>query len=71
MSRRLSFQSDAIELDALAGTPLTLAHGLGRPVNGWIVVYAEAPIALYALRNDNEALVLMPTACSRIRVVLV
>ena len=69
--RRLSFQSDAIELAAVAGEPLRLAHGFGRPVNGWIVIYAEAPIALHATENSRDALVLVPSATRTVRLVLV
>lgn len=55
----------------MAGEPLTIAHGLGRPVNGWIVIYAEAPVALHATQNSREALVLVPSATTTVRLVLV
>lgn len=67
----IAFQTDPIELDAVAGELLTVAHGFGRPVNGWIVIYAEAPVALHAAENTPQQLVLVPNSTTRLKVVLV
>lgn len=67
----LKFQTDPIAFDAVADEPLTVTHGFGRPVNGWIVIYAEAPVSLHALENTPQRLVLVPSASTRIKVVLV
>ena len=38
--------SDPIERTVVAGEPFTLDHGLGRPIRGYLVVWATAPVAV-------------------------
>jgi hypothetical protein len=65
--------TDPIELSVTNGVPVTIRHGLGRQVAGWIVVWASATINFYAsnpLADTRAELVLVPTGTGNVRLVL-
>lgn len=65
--------TDPVPLDVQAGVPVTVTHGLGRQVSGWLVVWSDAPVQLYATDPDadtRQVLTLTPTASARVRLVL-
>lgn len=65
--------TDAIDITAVAGQPLNIAHGLGRPVLGWIVIWSDAPLSLHvqdATADSKDSLVLVPSASAKAKLVL-
>ena len=65
--------TDPIELSVQAGVPVTVSHGLGRQVAGWLVIWTDAPVSLSVPDPDadtRQELTLVPTASARVRVVL-
>ncbi len=71
MIPRLS--TDPIELAVSAGIPVTIAHGLGRQVAGWLVIWrstaCEFSIQDPAADTSRE-LVLVPSGTASVRLVL-
>lgn len=65
--------TEAIALTVVAGQAVTLAHGMGRQIEGFIVIWRDAPCELYvqdAAKDSSKELVLVPTASANVRVVL-
>lgn len=65
--------TDPITLDVQAGQTVTLRHGLGRQVGGWIVVWADAPVQLTIAdpeADTRQELALVASASARVRLVL-
>ncbi len=65
--------TDPIELAVVNGVAVTVRHGLGRQVAGWIVVWASAEINFYVsnpLADTRAELVLVPTGTGNVRLVL-
>jgi hypothetical protein len=65
--------TDPIELTVTAGVPVTIPHGLGRQVSGWLVIWQSVPIDFYVqspVADTARELVLIPTASAAVRVVL-
>lgn len=72
-AQRLTLDTDPIELTVEAGTPITIRHGLGRQVNGWLCVWSTAPVIFHVAdpRADTaRELVLVPSNSARVRLVL-
>lgn len=70
---KAEISTDIIELDVVNGQPLTIAHGVGRQIAGFIVVWRTAPVDLYVqdpARDSSKELILVPTATARVRLVL-
>jgi len=65
--------TDIIELNVTAGTPITIPHGLGRQVAGWIVLWQEAPCDFTIqdpAADSRQELVLVPSGTAHVRLVL-
>lgn len=65
--------TDAIALDVQVGVPVTIKHGLGRQVRGYLVIWQTAVCALRvadASADTSTELVLIPDAASSLRLVL-
>lgn len=68
-----ALSSDPIELSLAAGTPITVRHGLGRQVAGWVAIWKSAAVDLYVqdpAADTRAELVLVPTATAKVRLVL-
>jgi hypothetical protein len=68
-----SIATDPIEVDVLDSVPFTIRHGLGRQAAGWLVLWCDAPVALYATGAEvdpRQELELIPDASARVRLVL-
>lgn len=65
--------TDPIDLAVSAGVPVTINHGLGRQIAGWIIIWKDGPIDLYiqdSSADTSQELVLVPTYTGNVRVVL-
>ncbi len=65
--------SDIIELDVSIGMPVTIAHGFGRQITGWLIVWKTQDVDFYVVDSETDSsqnLVLMPTATGTVRLVL-
>lgn len=65
--------TEAIELDVTTGVPVTIPHGLGRQVLGWLVIWQDVACQLEIqdpAADTTRDLVLVPTASASVRVVL-
>lgn len=65
--------TDPIALSVTASEPVTIRHGLGRQVAGWLVIWATAPVEFFvadAAADTRTELVLVPSATCDVRVVL-
>lgn len=65
--------TNPIELDVTAGEPISIEHGFGRQVAGWLVIWRDAAVdfTVYdASADTSETLVLVPSASARVRLVL-
>lgn len=62
-----------IALDVENGTPVTIRHGLGRHVYGWLVIWQTAAVS-FAVQNaaadTRNELVLVPAGTGSVRLVL-
>jgi hypothetical protein len=70
----IQFVTDPIELVCYVGVPMTLRHSTGRPVTGWVVLWATAPCVLYVAdptADTRQAITLVPNASATLRVALV
>lgn len=62
-----------IEVECTAGEPVSVAHGLGRPITGWLKIYQTAAIDFViqdATADTRAALTLIPSADGVARLVL-
>lgn len=65
--------TDFIELSVSAGVPITIAHGLGRQVGGYLVAWRSAPCDFHVLTpaaDSSRELVLVPSGTANVRLVL-
>lgn len=66
--------SDPIELSVTATEPVTIRHGLGRQVKGWLVIWCSAPVELFVAEpaaDTRQELVLVPSATCDVRLLLI
>lgn len=66
----LDFVTEPISVSVSAGVPVTVKHSLGRPVTGWVVVWATAPCLLSvvdAAEDTRQAITLLPSATASLR----
>lgn len=71
--RRAEIISEPIEMAVTGGTPVTVVHGLGRPVSGWLVIYQTADISFWLTSqgsNVGDSITLTPTGTGTVRLVL-
>lgn len=65
--------TDPIALDVVAGVAVTIPHGLGRQVAGWLVIWQDAACA-FAVQDpaadSRRELVLVPSGSASVRLVL-
>lgn len=65
--------TDIIALSVTAGVAVTIPHGLGRQVGGYLVVWRSAPCD-FTVQNpaadSNRELVLVPSGTANVRLVL-
>jgi hypothetical protein len=65
--------TDVIYLLATAGKPITIKHGLGRQVAGYLVVWRDAPCD-FTIQDPaadcRQELVLVPDGTANVRLVL-
>ncbi len=65
--------TDLIELNVTAGTPVTIPHGLGRQITGWLILWQDAA-CVFTIQDpaaDNrQALILVPSGTAHVRLVL-
>jgi len=65
--------TNPIEIDVVVDEPVTIEHGLGRQVAGWLVIWRDTPVDLVVYDSSadtSQSLVLMPNASARVRIVL-
>ncbi len=65
--------TDLIELSVTAGTPVTIAHGLGRQVAGYLPIWKSAPCDFTVqdpAADSSRELVLVPSGTASVRLVL-
>lgn len=68
-----ALSTDIIELAVQAGQAVSIPHGLGRQIAGYLVVWRSAPTTLYVQdpsKDTSKELVLVPTATASVRLVL-
>lgn len=66
-------RSRAIDLKAEDGVELTIKHGLGRQILGWLVIWQDAEVVFRVSNpgaDSSNELVLMPSGSGSVRVVL-
>lgn len=66
--------TDTIRLSVQASVPVTIRHGLGRQVTGWLLVWATAPVEFFvadAAADTRLELVLVPSATCDVRLLLI
>jgi hypothetical protein len=69
---RLKFATDPIPLDVQAGKAITIKHGMGSQVDGWLVIWQTAPIALWQTnptQDTRNEITLTPSHTGSIRLV--
>lgn len=65
--------TDPIEMSVTGGVAVTIAHGLGRQVAGWLVIWRSAEcefVIADALDDSSKELVLIPSGTAKVRLVL-
>lgn len=65
--------TEAIELGLVSGEPITIKHGLGRQVTGWLILYMTEFVQLKIQdpsADTSRELTLIPSANSKVRLVL-
>jgi hypothetical protein len=70
---RLLETTDPIALAVTASQPVTIRHGLGRQVQGWLVIWCTAPVEFFAAdaaADTRTELVLVPSATCDVRLLL-
>ena len=68
-----TISTDSFEVTVVANTPVTITHGLGRQIEGWLVIWQTAPVSLSvvdAAADTRQTLVLLPDQSANIRLVL-
>lgn len=66
--------SDPIELAVTASEPVTIRHGLGRQVRGWLLIWCSAPVEFFVAEpaaDTRQELVLVPSATCDVRLLLI
>ena len=67
------FATDPIELAVIVGVAVTIPHGLGRQVAGFLVIWKTAPCD-FTIQNpiadSSKELVLVPSGSATVRLVL-
>lgn len=66
--------SDPIELSVTATEPVTIRHGLGRQVRGWLLIWCSAPVEFFVAEpaaDTRQELVLVPSATCDVRLLLI
>jgi hypothetical protein len=66
--------SDPIELAVTATEPVTIRHGLGRQVRGWLLIWCSAPVEFFVAEpaaDTRQELVLVPSATCDVRLLLI
>ncbi len=65
--------TDVIELSVTAGVAVTIPHGLGRQIAGYLPIWKSAPCE-FSIQNpaadSSRELVLVPTGTASVRLVL-
>lgn len=70
---RPTIATDSIALTVVDGIPVRLAHGLGRQIEGWLVIWQTTPVDFYVqdpAADTSREIVLVPTATADVRLVL-
>lgn len=65
--------TDPIELSVTAGVAVTVSHGLGRQVAGFLVIWRDAPCELTVQNpqaDSSRELVMLPSGSANLRLVL-
>lgn len=65
--------TDPIDLSFKAGTDQVVEHGFGREVPGWLVIWRDAPVLVYASTsqsNPKQGLTLRADSDVNVRIVL-
>jgi hypothetical protein len=65
--------TETISLQVSTGVPVTIPHGLGRQIEGWLVVWQTAPVVFSVqdpAADTARELVLVPNASAIVRLVL-
>lgn len=68
-----SLARDFIEREVEVGEPLTIEHGLGREVAGWLVIWQSAPVQFHVYdpaADTRNVLTLVPDATAKVRLVI-
>lgn len=69
----IGFATDPIELDVTSGSPVTIPHGLGRQIAGYLVIWQTVSTGFTVTDPDADSskeLVLTPDATGKVRLVL-
>lgn len=67
------FSTDPIEMNVTNGLAFTLAHGLGRQVAGFLVIWRSAPCDFHVqdpAADSSREIVLVPSGTASVRLVL-
>jgi len=68
----INISTDPFELTVSNGVDVTIDHGFGHPIAGWVVVWASADIRFIAdeAQDSRKSLVLTPIGSGFVRLVL-
>lgn len=65
--------TDIIALSVTAGVAVTIPHGIGRQIAGYLVIWRSAP-CVFTVQNpaadSSKTLVLVPSGTANVRLVL-
>jgi hypothetical protein len=70
----IQFITDPIDLNVTVNVPVTLQHSTGRPVTGWVILWATAPCVLSVVdpaADTRQSITLVPNNSASLRVALV
>lgn len=65
--------TEPIEVTLITGTTVDIEHDIGRPLVGWLVVWADAPVVVYVddpALPTNQVLTLRSDTSATAKVVL-
>lgn len=68
-----ALSTDPIELSVTANTPVTIQHGIGRQIAGFLVIWRTAPCDFHVQNptaDSSRELVLVPSGTATVRLVL-
>lgn len=68
-----SIATEAIALSVVVGVPVTIKHGLGRQVEGWLCIWSTADCTFHVqdpAADTARELTLIPSASASVRLVL-